>query len=100
MTISKFRRKPGSTAVWGHVEAMQVVDGMSNVIRVMDWIVGNGGVVFEPFLPSWDNVLTVRSPIGDLVAALGDWVFTADGQFGVAKAHIFEADYEPVGGVE
>ncbi len=97
MTISKFRRKPGSAAVFDHVEAMQVVDGMRNVIRVMDWIAGNGGIVFEPFLPSWDNVLTVRSPIGDLVAGLGDWVFMADGQFGVAKANIFEADYEPVG---
>ena len=92
---AQFRKKPLT------VEAMQVLDDMNAVRKVMHWVASNGGLVSEPFLPSADHVLAIVTREGEMQAGLGDWIVrepnpTSDRKFYPVKPDIFAATYDAV----
>jgi hypothetical protein len=85
----KFRKKPVV------VEAVQLVDD-ANVLRgAADWVVDNGGRVWEPFAPSAGHAMTIQTLEGNMHAGIGDWIIRGvQGEFYPCKPDIFEATYE------
>jgi hypothetical protein len=91
-SAQRFRKKPVV------IEAAQLVDDLNELRVVADWVVDNGGRVWEPLLPSAEHVMTIQTLEGNMDAALGDWVIRGvQGEFYPCKPDIFKATYEPAG---
>lgn len=92
MTPKTYRKKPVE------IQAMQVIDDLSEVYRVAEWIHANGGKLTDP-LYTLDCAFRIHTLEGDMAVNPGDYVIRGvQGEFYPCKPDIFEATYEAVDG--
>jgi hypothetical protein len=86
--IKRYRKKPVV------IEAMQVVDDLTNHQAVARWVEVGGGKALIPFA---EPCLYIETLEGRMRADIGDYVIRGvQGEFYPCKPDIFEATYEAV----
>jgi hypothetical protein len=90
MNAKTYRKKPVE------IQAVQVIDDLTQIYEVAEWIHANGGKLTDP-LCTFDCAFRIHTLEGDMAVNLGDYVIRGvKGEFYPCKPDIFEATYEAV----